>query len=80
MFKILDLFCGAGGMSHGMDMNPNFETVVAVDINENTNLPNSVLNADITPLPINPSKLPIFLVMLIVSEFAPNNLFLNICH
>ncbi|MDV2618954.1 DNA cytosine methyltransferase [Lactococcus lactis] len=34
MFKILDLFCGAGGMSHGMDMNPNFETVVAVDINE----------------------------------------------
>ncbi|GAB1375359.1 MULTISPECIES: DNA cytosine methyltransferase [Lactococcus] len=35
MFKILDLFCGAGGMSHGMHMNPNFKTVVAADINEN---------------------------------------------
>jgi DNA-cytosine methyltransferase len=34
MFKILDLFCGAGGMSYGMHMNPNFETVVALDINE----------------------------------------------
>ncbi|USI68236.1 DNA cytosine methyltransferase [Lactococcus petauri] len=35
MFKILDLFCGAGGMSHGMHMNPNFKTVVAADINKN---------------------------------------------
>jgi len=33
-FRILDLFCGAGGMSYGMHMNPNFETVVALDINE----------------------------------------------
>ncbi|WP_240424398.1 DNA cytosine methyltransferase [Lactococcus allomyrinae] len=33
MFRILDLFCGAGGMSHGMHMNPNFKTVVATDIN-----------------------------------------------
>lgn len=33
-FKILDLFCGAGGMSCGMHKNPNFETVVALDINE----------------------------------------------
>lgn len=33
-FRILDLFCGAGGMSYGMHMNPNFETVVGLDINE----------------------------------------------
>jgi DNA (cytosine-5)-methyltransferase 1 len=32
-FKILDLFCGAGGMSHGMHKNPHFNTVVALDIN-----------------------------------------------
>lgn len=31
-FKILDLFCGAGGMSYGMHKNPHFETVVALDI------------------------------------------------
>ena len=33
-FKILDLFCGAGGMSYGMHKNPNFKTVVALDIDE----------------------------------------------
>ena len=33
-YKILDLFCGAGGLSHGMHLNKNFETVVALDINE----------------------------------------------
>ena len=33
-FKILDLFCGAGGMSHGMHKNPHFKTEVALDINE----------------------------------------------
>jgi DNA-cytosine methyltransferase len=33
-FKILDLFCGAGGMSHGMHKNPHFNTEVALDINE----------------------------------------------
>lgn len=33
-FKILDLFCGAGGMSYGMHMNKNFTTKVALDINE----------------------------------------------
>lgn len=30
-FKILDLFCGAGGFSYGMEQNPNFETVIALD-------------------------------------------------
>lgn len=30
-FKILDLFCGAGGLSWGMDKNPYFTTVVALD-------------------------------------------------
>ncbi len=30
-YKILDLFCGAGGFSYGMDKNPNFETLIALD-------------------------------------------------
>jgi DNA-cytosine methyltransferase len=33
-FRILDLFCGAGGMSHGMHKNHHFRTEVALDINE----------------------------------------------
>lgn len=33
-FRILDLFCGAGGMSYGMHKNPHFKTVVALDIEE----------------------------------------------
>lgn len=33
-FRILDLFCGAGGMSYGLHKNSNFETKVALDINE----------------------------------------------
>lgn len=33
-FRILDLFCGAGGMSYGMHKNRHFRTVVALDINE----------------------------------------------
>ena len=33
-FKILDLFCGAGGMSCGMHKNLHFKTVVALDIEE----------------------------------------------
>lgn len=30
-FKILDLFCGAGGFSYGMEKNPHFKTVVSLD-------------------------------------------------
>lgn len=33
-FRILDLFCGAGGFSYGMHMNPQFTTVVASDFNK----------------------------------------------
>lgn len=33
-FKILDLFCGAGGLSWGMHKNPFFRTVVALDFDE----------------------------------------------
>lgn len=33
-FRILDLFCGAGGMSYGMHKNNHFSTKVALDINE----------------------------------------------
>ena len=32
-FKILDLFCGAGGFSYGMEKNKNFRTEVALDFN-----------------------------------------------
>lgn len=30
-YKILDLFCGAGGFSYGMEKNLNFETLIALD-------------------------------------------------
>lgn len=33
-FKVLDLFCGAGGFSYGMDKNSHFKTVVALDFDE----------------------------------------------
>ena len=33
-FRILDLFCGAGGFSYGMHKNQHFTTVVALDFNE----------------------------------------------
>ena len=33
-FRILDLFCGAGGMSYGMHKNSHFVTKVALDVNE----------------------------------------------
>ena len=54
-FKILDLFCGAGGFSWGMHKNAHFRTCVALDFNEkaaNTfkqNMPNTcVVTGDIT--------------------------------
>jgi len=54
-FKILDLFCGAGGLSWGMDKNPHFKTTVALDFDEHAadtfkkNLPYAeVLVGDIT--------------------------------
>lgn len=54
-YRVLDLFCGAGGFSYGLDKNPNFKTVVAVDIDEKAahtfkkNIPNTeVLVGDIT--------------------------------
>jgi len=33
-FKILDLFCGAGGFSYGMGKNSHFKTEIALDFNE----------------------------------------------
>ena len=55
--KILDLFCGAGGLSWGMHKNPHFKTVVALDFDEkaiNTfkrNMPNTeVFIGDITDI------------------------------
>lgn len=54
-FKVLDLFCGAGGLSWGMDKNPFFKTVVALDFDEKAaetfkrNMPDAeVLVGDIT--------------------------------
>lgn len=34
-FRVLDLFCGAGGLSWGMHKNPYFKTTVALDFDEN---------------------------------------------
>lgn len=54
-FRILDLFCGAGGFSYGMHRNSHFKTAVAVDFNEeaaNTfrmNMPETVvITGDLT--------------------------------
>jgi len=33
-FHVLDLFCGAGGLSWGLDKNPHFTTTVALDFDE----------------------------------------------
>lgn len=30
-FRVLDLFCGAGGLSYGMEKNPHFRTLIALD-------------------------------------------------
>lgn len=35
IFRILDLFCGAGGFSFGFEMNKNFKTLIGVDIDDN---------------------------------------------
>lgn len=46
-FRILDLFSGAGGFSYGIEKNPHFKTLLALDSNENAlktfkyNLPDS---------------------------------------
>ena len=34
-FRILDLFCGAGGFSSGLDLLENFSTEVALDFDKN---------------------------------------------
>ncbi|MGZ9756131.1 DNA cytosine methyltransferase [Mycoplasma sp. 4423] len=34
-YRILDLFCGAGGFSLGFEQNPNFKTLIAVDFDQN---------------------------------------------
>lgn len=33
MYNILDLFCGAGGLSYGLDQVPGFKTVIGLDFN-----------------------------------------------
>ena len=58
-FKVLDLFCGAGGFSYGMEKNSHFKTVIALD-NDPTvaetfkkNMPHTeVVIGDITNLEI----------------------------
>ena len=54
-YRILDLFCGAGGFSYGMEKNSKFKTIIALDNDENAgdtfkkNMPNSeVIIGDIT--------------------------------
>ena len=34
-FRILDLFCGAGGFSYGIDKNKEFRTVLGLDFDDN---------------------------------------------
>ena len=58
-FKVLDLFCGAGGFSYGMDKNPHFQTLVALDFDEKAaetfkrNMPQAeVLVGDITDISV----------------------------
>lgn len=34
VFNILDLFCGAGGFSYGMEKNPRFKTLISLDNDE----------------------------------------------
>ena len=54
-FRILDLFSGAGGFSYGMEKNPHFKTLLALDFNKNAlatfkhNMPQTeILFGDIT--------------------------------
>lgn len=54
-YRILDLFCGAGGFSYGIEKNPNFMTLIALDNDEyagetfKRNMPQSeVIIGDIT--------------------------------
>ena len=54
-FKVLDLFCGAGGFSAGLDKLDNFETKVGLDFDKyavetfSKNFPDAVaINGDIT--------------------------------
>lgn len=54
-FRILDLFCGAGGFSYGMEKNPQFKTFLSLDNDEyvgetfKRNFPNcTVVVGDIT--------------------------------
>lgn len=58
-FRVLDLFCGAGGLSWGLHKNSNFKTVVALDFDEkaaNTfkkNMPDAeVIVGDITDVSV----------------------------
>lgn len=55
MFNILDVFCGAGGLSYGIDKNKHFHTKVAIDFDEKAaetfkrNMPDAeVIVGDIT--------------------------------
>lgn len=58
-FRVLDLFCGAGGLSWGLHKNTNFKTMVALDFDLNAaytfkkNMPETeVIVGDITDLTI----------------------------
>lgn len=55
IFRVLDLFCGAGGLSWGMHKNPHFKTCLALDFDEKAaetfkkNMPDTeVIVGDIT--------------------------------
>lgn len=61
-FRVLDLFCGAGGFSYGIDQNPHFETLLALDFEQSAidtfayNFPNAkAVCGDITDKQIKDS-------------------------
>lgn len=48
-FNVLDLFCGAGGLSCGLDSNSNFKTVLGVDFDENSlvTFKNNIIDSEV---------------------------------
>ncbi len=63
-YRILDLFCGAGGFSYGIEKNPHFKTVLALD-NDPTvaeTFKNNIPNSEIVIGNISDSKIKDILV------------------
>ena len=71
-FRVLDLFCGAGGFSCGLDSLPEFKTVIGVDFDGNVletfekNIKGSiVINGDLT----DSTTIAVFLTKMTLRSF-----------